>query len=106
MVESLPLCCCLLPLPPSCTDAFLPCAASPLAPPHTSTHPIIPTQVFTSGRLDVYILVPMLWAMYNAIPPLLFFVYFFTKGRVLQGLCSFMQVLGVVLAAGGLWLGV
>jgi hypothetical protein len=57
-------------------------------------------QVFTSGRLDVYILVPMLWALYNAIPPLLFFVYFFTKGKVLQGLCSFMQVLGVVLAAG------
>ena len=57
-------------------------------------------QVFTSGRLDVYILVPMLWALYNAIPPLLFFVYFFTKGRVLQGMCSFMQGLGVVLAAG------
>lgn len=57
-------------------------------------------QVFTSGRLDVYILVPMLWALYNAIPPLLFFVYFFTKGKVLQGLCSFMQVLGVILAAG------
>jgi hypothetical protein len=56
--------------------------------------------VFTSGRLDVYILVPMLWALYNAIPPLLFFVYFFTKGKVLQGLCSFMQVLGVILAAG------
>jgi hypothetical protein len=56
--------------------------------------------VFTSGRLDVYILVPMLWALYNAIPPLLFFVYFFTKGKVLQGLCSVMQVLGVILAAG------
>lgn len=56
--------------------------------------------MFTSGRLDVYILVPMLWALYNAIPPLLFFVYFFTKGKVLQGLCSIMQVLGVVLAAG------
>jgi hypothetical protein len=57
-------------------------------------------QVFTSGRLDVYILVPMLWALYNAIPPLLFFVYFFTKGKVLQGLCSIMQVLGVIFAAG------
>eukprot|EP00879_Flechtneria_rotunda_P004438 GHRR01004689.1.p1 GENE.GHRR01004689.1~~GHRR01004689.1.p1 ORF type:complete len:1077 (+),score=332.23 GHRR01004689.1:2028-5258(+) len=56
-------------------------------------------QIFTSGRLDVYILVPMLWALYNAIPPLLFFVYFFTKGRLLQGLCSFMQAFGVVLAA-------
>lgn len=56
--------------------------------------------MFTSGRLDVYILVPMLWALYNAIPPLLFFVYFFTKGRVLQGMCSVMQVLGVILAAG------
>lgn len=61
---------------------------------------LFPVQVFTSGRLDVYILVPMLWALYNAIPPLLFFVYFFTKGKVLQGMCSVMQVLGVILAAG------
>jgi hypothetical protein len=42
----------------------------------------------------------MLWAVYNAIPPVLFFVYFFTKGRLLKGLCSFAQVLGLVLAAG------
>lgn len=48
----------------------------------------------------MYILVPILWALYNAIPPMLFFVYFFTKGRFLQGLCSVMQVLGVLLAAG------
>jgi hypothetical protein len=57
-------------------------------------------QIFTSGRLDVYLLVPMLWAVYNAIPPVLFFVYFFTKGRLLKGLCSFAQVFGLVLAAG------
>jgi hypothetical protein len=57
-------------------------------------------QIFTSGRLDVYLLVPMLWALYNAIPPLLFFVYFFTKGRLLKGLCSFAQVFGLILAAG------
>ncbi|WIA20938.1 hypothetical protein OEZ85_005279 [Tetradesmus obliquus] len=66
------------------------------------------TQIFTSGRLDVYLLVPMLWALYNALPPLLFFVYFFTKGRLLQGLCSFAQVFGLILAAvavASLWLG-
>jgi hypothetical protein len=56
--------------------------------------------VFSSGRLDVYILVPMLWALYNLIPPLLFFVYFFTKGKLLQVLCTIMQVLGLVLAVG------
>jgi hypothetical protein len=27
----------------------------------------------------VYTLVPILWAFYNAIPPALFFIYFFTK---------------------------
>ena len=60
-------------------------------------------QIFTSGRLDVYLLVPILWAMYNAIPPILFFVYFFTKGRFLQILCTVMQVFGVILAAGKLF---
>lgn len=35
--------------------------------------------LFTEGRLDVYTLVPIFWALYNAIPPTLFFVYFFTK---------------------------
>lgn len=75
-----------------------------LAPPACLSHPqqhCPCLQVFTSGRLDVYVLVPMLWALYNAIPPLLFFVYFFTKGKLLQGLCSVMQFLGVILAAGG-----
>ena len=51
----------------------------------------------------MYLLVPILWAMYNAIPPILFFVYFFTKGRFLQILCTVMQVFGVILAAGKLF---
>ncbi|KAF8062642.1 VHA-F [Scenedesmus sp. PABB004] len=66
------------------------------------------TQVFTSGRLDVYLLVPMLWALYNAIPPVLFFVYFFHKGRLLRALASFLRVFGTLLALlaiGSLWLG-
>jgi hypothetical protein len=83
-----------LTLPPLLLPAAT-AAASATIPPS-----LLLLQVFTSGQLDVYILVPMLWALYNAIPPLLFFVYFFTKGRVLQGMCSVMQVLGVVLAAG------
>jgi hypothetical protein len=37
--------------------------------------------LFTAGRLDVYTLVPIFWALYNATPPILFFVYFFTKVR-------------------------
>ena len=57
-------------------------------------------QLFTSGRLDVYVLVPMLWALYNALPPLLFFVYFFTKGRLLGGLCSVARVLSILLGIG------
>jgi hypothetical protein len=67
---------------------------------HSQIHLVQCLQIFTSGRLDVYLLVPMLWAVYNAIPPVLFFVYFFTKGRLLKGLCSFAQVFGLVLAAG------
>lgn len=29
----------------------------------------------------MYTLVPIFWALYNAIPPGLFFIYFFTKAR-------------------------
>lgn len=57
--------------------------------------------LFTAGRLDVYTLVPIFWALYNAIPPALFFVYFFTK--VLCGLgcwegcCSMPKAKGFIL---------
>lgn len=43
---------------------------------------------------------PILWALYNLLPPILFFVYFFTKGRFLQLLCTLAQVLGLLLALG------
>ena len=48
------------------------------APPQVSSWDDF-ARLFTEGRLDVYTLVPILWALYNAIPPVLFFIYFFTK---------------------------
>ncbi len=55
---------------------------------------------YHSGKLDVYTFVPMLWAAYNAIPPALFFVYFFTKGPLLKGLAVLMQLFGLLCSAG------
>jgi hypothetical protein len=57
-------------------------------------------QLFSSGRLGVYTLVPMLWAAYNAVPPVLFFLYFFTKGRLLRGTAIVCQGLTFVFGAG------
>jgi hypothetical protein len=53
-----------------------------------------------SGRLDAYTLVPMLWAAYNTIPPLLFFIYFFTKGRLLRGTVIIAHGLTLLFGAG------
>ena len=57
-------------------------------------------ELFSSGRLGVYTLVPMLWAAYNAVPPVLFFLYFFTKGRLLRGTAIVCQGLTFVFGAG------
>lgn len=42
----------------------------------------------------------MLWAGVNSIPPLLFIVYFFSRGRPLRVSCMLGQVLGLLLGAG------
>eukprot|EP00879_Flechtneria_rotunda_P023643 GHRR01025018.1.p1 GENE.GHRR01025018.1~~GHRR01025018.1.p1 ORF type:complete len:506 (+),score=180.60 GHRR01025018.1:1056-2573(+) len=41
-------------------------------------------QVFTSGHMNEFMLLALLLAGINAIPPLLFFIYCCTKGKVLQ----------------------
>jgi hypothetical protein len=53
--------------------------------------------------MDGFMLLAMLWAAVNAIPPLLFLVYFFTKGWLLRWSCCLGQILGLLLGAGD-WL--
>jgi hypothetical protein len=57
-------------------------------------------QVFMSGRMDAFMLLAMLWATVNAIPPALFFVYWWTKGPLLRWCCTIGQWLSLLLGAG------
>lgn len=57
-------------------------------------------QVLVGGRMDAFMLLAMLWAAVNTIPPLLFIVYFFTKGWLLRWSCFLGQALGLLLGAG------
>jgi hypothetical protein len=60
----------------------------------------VPLQVFMSGRMDAFMLLAMLWATVNAIPPALFFVYWWTKGPLLRWCCTIGQWLSLLLGAG------
>jgi hypothetical protein len=57
-------------------------------------------QVLVSGRMDAFMVLAMLWAAVNAIPPVLFIVYFFTKGWLLRWSCHVGQILGLILGIG------
>jgi hypothetical protein len=48
----------------------------------------------------VYTTLPMLWAGYNAIPAILFFIYWFNKGPFLEKICVLLQIIGTLLACG------
>lgn len=61
---------------------------------------IFTPQVLVSGRMDGFMVLAMLWAAVNAIPPLLFLVYFFTKSWLLRWSCLLGQLLGLLLGAG------
>lgn len=45
------------------------------------------------GRgISAWLALPCLWAVYNAVPPLLFFVYNFTSGDALHNACFWLQL--------------
>jgi hypothetical protein len=50
--------------------------------------------------MDEFMLLAMLLAGINALPPLLFFVYLFTKGRVMRYTVYFGQIANTVLFVG------
>jgi hypothetical protein len=50
--------------------------------------------------MDAFMVLAMLWAVVNAIPPLLCIVYFFTKGWLLRWACHLGQLLGLLLGVG------
>ncbi len=58
--------------------------------------------------MDEFMLLAMLLAGINALPPLLFFVYLFTKGKTMRFAVHAGQVANTVLFVGGvehLWMG-
>jgi len=59
-------------------------------------------QVLTNGHMQGFMILAMLWAAVNAIPPILFLVYFTTKGWLLRWSCTIGQILGLLFGAGEL----
>ena len=57
-------------------------------------------KVLVSGHMEGFMVLAMLWAAVNAIPPLLFLVYFCTKGWLLRWSCFVGQLMGWLLGAG------
>jgi hypothetical protein len=62
----------------------------------------MPTQVFTQGHMDDFMLLAMILAGVNAIPPLLFLVYMFTKGRIFRASVVLAQTAHSLLFVGEL----
>lgn len=59
-------------------------------------------QVLSGGTIDEFAILAMLLAGINAIPPLLFFVYLFTNGKVLRAAVWMGQLLNGALFVGEL----
>jgi hypothetical protein len=57
-------------------------------------------QVFSSGFMDEFMLLALLLAGINAIPPLLFFIYCCTTGRLLRAAVFVGQAANVALFVG------
>lgn len=53
-------------------------------------------QAYTRGGLTGWLMVPIFWAVYNAIPPLLFFGFVFNQGTdAFHNMCFWLQLLSI-----------
>ena len=57
-------------------------------------------QVYVFKALTAWLALPMLWAIYNAIPPVLFFGYLFASSDGLQNLCFWLNLLSILSGLG------
>jgi hypothetical protein len=56
-------------------------------------------QGYVQGRLTGWLLLPMLWATYNAVPPVLFFGYVFAQdSQLFVNLCFWLQLVSMASA--------
>lgn len=63
-------------------------------------HACVCVQVLTDGSIDEFAVLAMLLAAINILPPLLFIVYCFTKGKVLHVCVWVAQLLNAALFIG------
>eukprot|EP00775_Hariotina_reticulata_P006654 gene6654-6879_t len=63
-------------------------------------------QVYVFRTLTAWLCLPMLWAIYNAVPPCLFFGYLFASTDTLHNMCFWLQLVQMLCglgAVGCLW---
>jgi hypothetical protein len=59
-------------------------------------------QVYVYKALTAWLALPMLWALYNAVPPVLFFGSLFLSSDSLQNMCFWMQFVSMLSALGAI----
>lgn len=64
-------------------------------------------QALKTGKIDCFMILAMSWAIFNSVPPVLFFCYISFKGRAMRAAVATAQVTSLLMAAvaiASLWL--
>ncbi len=59
-------------------------------------------EMYVAGRVQAHMVLPMLWAAYNATPACIFFIYLFASPRTLEIVCFFAHYLSSGCAIGAM----
>jgi hypothetical protein len=60
----------------------------------------VASQVYVYKALTAWLALPMLWALYNAVPPMLFFGSLFLSTDSLHNMCFWMQFVSMLSGLG------
>jgi hypothetical protein len=61
---------------------------------------VVDVQVYVYKALTAWLALPMLWALYNAVPPMLFFGSLFLSTDSLHNMCFWMQFVSMLSGLG------
>lgn len=59
-------------------------------------------QVFVFKGMTAWLALPVLWSIYNSIPPILFFAHEFDSSDAMENLCFWLQLLSMLSGLGAI----